>query len=110
MIVVDTNLLMYATVGTDLSDLAADVHMRDPSWAVPTLWRSEFRNAAVGLIRKQLLDTAEAISAFGRALAVVRQREYLVDTVEVLMPARRTGSPRTTSSSWSWPSSSASRW
>ena len=44
MIVVDTNVLVYLLVPGEHTEQAERVFRRDPVWAAPLLWRSEFRN------------------------------------------------------------------
>jgi len=62
MIVADTNLLIYLYVQGQRTAESEAVLQRDPSWAVPLLWRSEFRNVLIGLVRRDVLSL-EAVSA-----------------------------------------------
>ena len=62
MIVADTNLLIYLYIQGQRTAESEAVLQRDPSWAVPLLWRSEFRNVLIGLVRRDVLSL-EAISA-----------------------------------------------
>jgi predicted nucleic acid-binding protein len=71
VIVVDTQVLWYATVAGDFSELASQVADRDARWIAPPLWRSEFRNVALGYIRRRQLSVDEAIEATGRAMALL---------------------------------------
>jgi predicted nucleic acid-binding protein len=75
VIVADTNLLVYLRVGGAHRDAAEAVFRRDPVWAMPVLWRSEFRSALVGLLRA---------GAFGldEATALVRDTEELMAASE----------------------------
>jgi hypothetical protein len=49
VIVVDANVLVYLFVAGAGSGKAERVLRRDPVWAAPLLWRSEFRNALLGI-------------------------------------------------------------
>lgn len=55
MIVVDTNVLVYYYVRGDFTESAIHVHVSDPVWVAPYLWRSEFRNTLLLYLRKTLL-------------------------------------------------------
>ncbi|MBI4573099.1 MAG: type II toxin-antitoxin system VapC family toxin [candidate division NC10 bacterium] len=89
MIVVDTNLLVYLFVGGQRTTQAEAVLARDPVWVAPILWRSEFRNTVIGLVRKRALpleDTVQIVSEAERAMA---GREYSVASQRVLHLAAR---------------------
>ncbi len=53
MIVTDTNLLVYLYVKGQRTNQAEAVIQQDPAWAAPLLWRSEFRNMLMGLVRRK---------------------------------------------------------
>ena len=63
MIVVDTNIIGYLFLSTELSLLAERALKKDSEWASPILWRSELRNVLVHYMRKNLikLDHAQRI-------------------------------------------------
>ena len=64
MIVVDANVLVYSSVEIGrLSDLARSARARDAAWIAPPLWRSEFRSALFGYLRRAELAVDEAIDA-----------------------------------------------
>ena len=56
MIVVDTNIIAYLYLPTDLTGQAERLLESDPEWAVPVLWRSEFRNVLALYLRKGLIS------------------------------------------------------
>ncbi len=80
MIVVDTQLLVYITMPVPESKLARSVLGKDNGWAVPFLWRSEFRNAMLGHVRNDRASILEASVAFDWAHRLVAGREHHVDT------------------------------
>lgn len=84
MIVVDTQLCVYTTIPLPESALARQVFQMDPEWAVPFLWRSEFRSAMLGYIRTGRATIHEAESAFEIASGFVAGREHHVNTRQLL--------------------------
>ena len=91
MIVVDTNVTAYLWLPGDLTAAAEQLLSEEPDWAVPLLWRSEFRSVLAGTVKRKLcpLDRAVAI-----ALAAEQQlsgREFAVETEEVLRLAHESG-------------------
>lgn len=52
MIVVDTNVLAYLYLPGEYTAVAEVLLERDPDWAAPVLWRSEFRIILAGHIRR----------------------------------------------------------
>ncbi|HUW30348.1 MAG TPA: type II toxin-antitoxin system VapC family toxin, partial [Planctomycetota bacterium] len=61
MIVVDTNLIAYLLLGGEKTPGARSVFERDPKWAAPLLWRSEFRSVLAMFMRKGKLTTEKAM-------------------------------------------------
>jgi len=47
LIVADTNLIAYFLVKGPHTREAEAVYEKDPEWAAPLLWRSEFRNVLI---------------------------------------------------------------
>lgn len=91
MIVVDTHVLAYLYLPGKFSDAAEALLLRDFDWAVPRLWRSEFRNVLATYMRKGLLAYDDALSIHRKAEAVVAGAEYDVSTSEVLRLASESG-------------------
>lgn len=91
MIVADTNLLIYLYVHGHRTSHAEAVLARDPSWAAPLLWRSEFRSTLVGLVRSRDLTLADASQVVGDAERLMAGREYSVVSTRVLELAARSG-------------------
>ena len=84
MIVADTNLIAYFYVKGEYSDLANQVLLRDPRWAAPLLWRSEFRNTLVKCVRGGLVDLDEAYRIMNKAESLMSGYEYAVVSGDVL--------------------------
>ena len=57
---------------------------KDSDWIVPILWRSEFRNALAGSIRRRSLTVEEAIAIANLAEAMLGRKEFTVSTPPVL--------------------------
>jgi predicted nucleic acid-binding protein len=84
LIVVDVNALAYLWLPGPFSIEAAACLKKDPAWAAPPLWRSEFRNILAGFLRKGLLDLASSKLAYQKAEKTLNGREFPVTTDEVL--------------------------
>ncbi len=91
MIVSDTNLLIYLYVQGQRTEESEAVLKRDPVWIAPLLWRSEFRNALVGLVRKEALTLEEALSIVDEAERWLAGHEYSVVSRHVLTLADQSG-------------------
>jgi predicted nucleic acid-binding protein len=84
MIVVDTNVIGYLYLKGPSSLQAEQVLLRDPQWAAPMLWRSEFRNVMAFYLRKRFLSLDESRQIMREALYLMADREYEVDSAHVL--------------------------
>ncbi|MEQ1604368.1 MAG: type II toxin-antitoxin system VapC family toxin [Pyrinomonadaceae bacterium] len=82
MIVVDTNVLVYLLIDSDLTTHAAKVRQKDRHWVAPMLWRSEFRNVSLGYFRRNAISMANLISLFELAESKVESRQ--VDATRVI--------------------------
>jgi len=91
VIVVDANLLVYLFVAGTGTANAERVLRRDPVWAAPLLWRSEFRNAVLGVVRRRGLSRDDAVQAIRAAEDWMRGREYAVLSDNVFDLAIRSG-------------------
>ena len=91
VIIVDTSMLVYIWVRGDRTPAAEAVLGKDPVWAAPSLWRSEFRSTLLSFIRRgaTTLDHVHAAMLLqGDAgstvdLAVVRVRHPEPQTVKL---------------------------
>lgn len=91
MIVADTNLLIYLYVQGQRTEESEAVLQRDALWAVPLLWRSEFRNSLIGLVRAHALQLDDALAMIDEAERWLTRREYSVLSRQVLTLASRSG-------------------
>jgi predicted nucleic acid-binding protein len=90
VIVVDTNLVAELYLGEDDPAIAERVAMRDPEWAVPMLWRYEFRNVLAGEMRRRRMTLDRAVRLSLLAEARVRGREFIARSDLVLELVSRT--------------------
>lgn len=84
MIVVDTNLLAYLYLPGEFTAAAESLLEREPEWAAPPLWRSEFRNILAGYTRRGMLSFEQACSLQSEAEALMDGFEFEVTSREVL--------------------------
>ncbi len=84
MIVADVNLIAYLLLGGPEQPLAQRILERDPEWAAPLLWRSEFRNVLAAFIRRRGLGVSDAWRAHEMADRLLANKEYEVPGQRVL--------------------------
>jgi len=84
VIVVDTNVLAYLYLPTEFTAHAEALLERDPEWAAPVLWRSEFRSILAGYMRRQSLTFEEARALQTEAESLLAGNEHEVDSQQVL--------------------------
>ena len=84
MIVVDTNIIGYLYLTGGRSFQAEQAFRKDPHWAAPLLWRSEFRNVLALYIRQRLLTLEDAHQIMDEAMGLLRDGEYEVASLRVL--------------------------
>jgi len=84
VIVVDTNVLAYLYLPGEYTAQAEALLQRDPDWAAPLLWRSEFRNILVGYLRRGRLSFEQARAVQAEAESLLAGAEYEVDSQQVL--------------------------
>lgn len=84
MIVVDTNVLAYLYLPTGFTPHAEALLERDPEWAAPVLWRSEFRSILAGCMRRKTLTFEEARALQTEAESLLAGNEHEVDSRRVL--------------------------
>ncbi len=67
MIVVDTNVICYRWMPSPYANAADKAWAKEPDWIAPLLWRSEFRKALAGAIRRNLITVEAAIGIVEKA-------------------------------------------
>lgn len=88
MIVVDSNVLAYLYLPGDRTAHAEALLERDPDWAAPILWRSEFRNILAGCMRRKTLTFDQACMLQSEAQSLLAGSEFEVDSLAVLQLVR----------------------
>lgn len=88
MIVVDSNVIAYLYLPGEFTEAAEALLQREPEWAAPPLWRSEFRNIIAGYVRRGMLTFEQATSLQAEAEALMDGFEFDVHSPEVLALVR----------------------
>jgi predicted nucleic acid-binding protein len=88
MIVVDTNILAYLYLPGNFTHHAEALLQREPEWAAPVLWRSEFRNILAGYMRRHDLSFEQARDIQAEAESLLLGLEFEVDSHSVLALVR----------------------
>jgi len=84
VIVVDSNVVAYLYLPSEYTQHAEALLESDPDWAVPLLWRSEFRNILAGFIRRKTLTFEAATRLQAEAESMLAGCEHEVDSRRVL--------------------------
>ena len=84
MIVVDTNIISYFYLPTEKTAEVERLFLQTPEWAVPILWRSEFRNVLALYLRKGLLTFDQAFAIQSEAEMLLSDKEFEVASFDVL--------------------------
>ena len=84
MIVADTNIISYLFLPTVYSERASHLYKKEPEWAAPSLWRSEFRNVLALYLRQNIITLAEALMIQEEAEALMADQEFTVTSIQVL--------------------------
>lgn len=94
MIVVDTNVVAYAVLAGEQTDLALRVLELDSDWFAPALWRHELANVLATRVRstgRWALSIPEAIELFADAERLVTDPGLESTLAERLDAVRRGG-------------------
>jgi len=84
LIVVDTNIVAYLYLPGEHTARAEALLEREPDWAAPLLWRSEFRNILAGYLRRGVLGWEQVCALQAEAENLLSGAEYEVDSRRVL--------------------------
>ena len=84
MIVVDSNVLAYLYLPGERTADAEALYEKDPEWAAPVLWRSEFRNILAGYLRRNTISYDQACRLQSEAEGLLSGSEFEVDSRAVL--------------------------
>jgi predicted nucleic acid-binding protein len=84
VIVVDSNIVAYLYLPGEHTAKVEALLERDPDWAAPILWRSEFRNILAGYLRRKTLTFDQACGLQGEAEDLLAGSEFEVDSKAVL--------------------------
>jgi len=84
VIVVDTNVMAYLFLGGEKTPQARSTLRKDPVWAAPILWRSEFRNVLAMYLRQGRLGLSDAFELVREAESLLNGSEYQVESGKVL--------------------------
>jgi predicted nucleic acid-binding protein len=84
MIIVDTNIIAYLYLPTDYTPDVEKLLVKEPIWAAPYLWRSEFRNVLALYIRKELITFRQAVQIQSEAELLMAENEIKVSSIDIL--------------------------
>lgn len=84
MIVVDTNVIVYLYLPTDLTPQATRLREVHPHWIAPRLWRSEMRSALSLYMRKGMLTLEQALRLQEQAESLMADCEFDIPSQDVL--------------------------
>jgi len=91
LIVVDTNIISYFYLNSEFTELIEKLYSKEPVWAAPLLWRSEFRNVLSVYVRKDIISLFDAIEIFEAAQLLLKDREFEINSIQVLKLAQNSG-------------------
>ena len=84
MIVVDTNVIAYLILVGTHTMKARKAYHRDPDWAAPILWQSEFCNVLAQYMHRDQMSIPQALEFMDEAETLIQGREYKVSIQRVL--------------------------
>lgn len=93
MIVADATVVASLFLNSESSALAEAALRRDPVWAAPVLWRSEFRQTLARYLVSERMTFEAALLAMINAESALAGREYAVSSTRVLDLAAQSRCP-----------------
>jgi len=84
LIIVDANVIAYAFIAGDKTELARKLKEAEPDWRVPRLWREEFENVLAMQVHTGGLKRDQAGEAMMAALEILLPGELVVDPLDAL--------------------------
>jgi predicted nucleic acid-binding protein len=87
VIVVDSNVIAYAWIQGDRTELAQRVRRCDPEWHAPYLWRSELRSTLTGYLWRGAIEADRAAATMAAAEESLAGCEHQVASPSVLQLA-----------------------
>lgn len=84
MIVADTNIISYFLLPTSCSAAVDALYKKEPQWAAPILWRSEFRNVLALYMRKGIVILEQARHLAYSAESLLAHNEFTASSQAVL--------------------------
>ena len=90
MIVVNTNIIGYLYLASKWSGEVERALLKDPEWAAPLLWRSEFRNVLATYLHEGLIALEDALQLIEEAGTLMQGEEYEITSSQVLELAAST--------------------
>ena len=91
MIVVDTNILVYLALPSTFTEHAERLLVREPVWAAPSLWRSEFRNVLARYVQKSIVPLSKALALYENMEEILGRHTFEVPSDSVLKLAAESG-------------------
>ena len=79
-----TNVQAQHYLPTEHTAAAEALLEREPEWAAPVLWRSEFRNILAGYMRRKTISFEQANGVMREAEALLEGCEFAIDSLSVL--------------------------
>ncbi len=93
MIVVDVNAIAYLWIRGPRTEAAEKTLRRDPRWAAPVLWKSEFCSVLCGYLRRGDLSMDAALRCLAGAEEHLCGSEYAVPSAAILREAAHSRCP-----------------
>jgi len=84
MIVVDANVVAFAFIAGEKTELARTLKEQEPDWRLPRIWREEFANVLATQVRAGRLKRDVALGVYGEALTALLVGETEADPMLAL--------------------------